>query len=154
MKSRLRTKVICEGWSLSKFNDLKISFILTVPLGANIKAIRNILSQFPGGSSKFIIIDIAEGTEIYFITDLTFNKCFERVIQDFNLNYVPQQTPPKPRGIKKRPILQYSLDGKFIKEWEAISYASKDLGINPGNIANVAKGVTKTAGGFLWRYKK
>lgn len=153
--SRLRTKVICEGWSLSKFSDRKTSYILTVPPGSNVKAIRKVLSIFPGGSSKFIVVDVFEGTEIYFITNLTFNKCFEKVIQDFNLDYHPQKREyPKRTGRYRRPVLQYSLDGEFIKEWEAIIYAAKALGINQGNIANVAKGVGYTAGGYRWKYKE
>jgi len=151
--ARLRTKVICKGWSLSKFSDRKRSYILTVPLGANVNAIRKILSIFPGGSSKFITIDVIEGVEIYFLADLTFNKCFEKIVQDFNLDYRPPEKNSKPKRMKKRPVLQYSIDGEFIKEWEAVTYASKTLGINPGHITNVANGVGYTAGGFKWKYK-
>ena len=50
-------------------------------------------------------------------------------------------------------ILQYSLDGQFIKEWRSISYASRELGINAPNISMCAKGKRPNAGGYKWRYK-
>ena len=50
-------------------------------------------------------------------------------------------------------ILQYSLDGKFIKEWRSISFASRELGINAPNISMCAKGKRPNAGGYKWRYK-
>lgn len=50
-------------------------------------------------------------------------------------------------------ILQFSLDGKFIREWRSISFASRELGINAPNISMCAKGKRPNAGGFKWKYK-
>ncbi len=54
---------------------------------------------------------------------------------------------------KRKIILQYHLDGKFIKEWRSIIEASKILKIHSGDISYCAKGKSKTCGGFIWRYK-
>ncbi len=51
-----------------------------------------------------------------------------------------------------RKVLQYSLDGEFIKEWESIASAFKNLHIS--NIILCCKGIYKTAGGFKWKYKE
>ena len=51
-------------------------------------------------------------------------------------------------------ICQYDLSGRLMTEWEAISDASKELGINCSNIAQCCKGKRKTAGGYIWRYKE
>ena len=53
----------------------------------------------------------------------------------------------------KKPVLQYNLDGEFIKEWSSPIDIHKELGYNKSNIANVCRGVAKTAHGFIWRYK-
>ncbi len=50
-------------------------------------------------------------------------------------------------------IYQLSRDGEFIKEWEGIIIASKDLSIHSQNISECCLGKRKTAGGFIWKYK-
>jgi len=58
-----------------------------------------------------------------------------------------------PNSVRKA-VLQYSLDGVFIKEWPHATAASKGLGLNiNGDIGLVCKGKKKSAGGFLWKYK-
>jgi len=54
-------------------------------------------------------------------------------------------------GIK---IIQYSLNGEFIKEWPSIASAARKLGLGNTAIANNLKGYSKTSGGFKWSYKK
>jgi hypothetical protein len=49
-------------------------------------------------------------------------------------------------------ILQFSLKGEFIKEWDCIFVASKELNINRNGIENCATQKTKSSGGFNWRY--
>lgn len=53
-----------------------------------------------------------------------------------------------------RKLYQYSKNGEFIKEWQYMSKAAKELGINKANISEVCKGNRKTAGGFVWKYEK
>ena len=48
-------------------------------------------------------------------------------------------------------VLQYSLDGLFIKEWPSIAEAERILGIN--NVGLACSGKRKKAGGFKWKYK-
>lgn len=48
-------------------------------------------------------------------------------------------------------ILQYDLQGNFIKKWESITSAQQDLKIS--NISSVCSGERKKAGGYIWRYK-
>ena len=51
-----------------------------------------------------------------------------------------------------KPILQYTKDGEFIKEWTSCIEASKVLGIHHGNITTCCKGKLKSAYGFVWTY--
>ena len=49
---------------------------------------------------------------------------------------------------KVQPILQYTIDGVFIKKWESMTQASKELGIS-----NITRAISKnlTAGGYRWK---
>jgi hypothetical protein len=51
------------------------------------------------------------------------------------------------------PILQYDLEGNFIKRWEFILKASKELNIDKGSLTACLKGRQKTAYGFIWKYE-
>ena len=56
----------------------------------------------------------------------------------------------------QKPILQYDLDGNFIREFTSITEACyvvfNDTSKNP-NITQCCRGKTKTAYGFKWKYK-
>lgn len=54
----------------------------------------------------------------------------------------------------KKPVLQFDLDGNFIREFDSASSAAKSLGCdNGGNITNCCKGRCKSTLGFKWKYK-
>lgn len=50
------------------------------------------------------------------------------------------------------PILQFTKDGTFVKEWPSASEAERQLGIACSSICKCFKGYRKSAGGFVWRY--
>jgi len=55
------------------------------------------------------------------------------------------------RKIKiSKPVLQYDLEGNFIKEWNSINDTYKS-GFSSVDMCVI--GETKTSGGFIWRYK-
>lgn len=51
-----------------------------------------------------------------------------------------------------RKVVQYTLEGEFIKVWDYIKQASEELNINDTHIVNCGKGSHKSAGGYQWRY--
>lgn len=51
------------------------------------------------------------------------------------------------------PILQYTTNKDFIKEWRSITSASKELNIAKASIIRSCKGKRKSAGNFIWEYK-
>lgn len=53
---------------------------------------------------------------------------------------------------RARSVIQYSKNMEFIKEWECVSDAARELGIWQSSICSNIKGRNKTAGGFIWRY--
>lgn len=52
---------------------------------------------------------------------------------------------------KRKPILQYDIDGKFLKEWACITDAQKELSIV--HISECCMNKRNHAGGYLWKYK-
>ena len=55
---------------------------------------------------------------------------------------------------RKKPILQYDLEGNFIKEWESAVDVKKELGISPTRICRCCKGESKRVGKFKFKYKQ
>ena len=55
------------------------------------------------------------------------------------------------RKSKNKPILQYDLEGNFVKEWECTADVGREL---CGHICDCLKGNRKTAYGYKWVYKE
>ena len=53
----------------------------------------------------------------------------------------------------KKAIIQYDLEGNFIKRWESISEAERELFIAVSDIVRCCKLYNKSAGGYIWRYE-
>lgn len=52
-----------------------------------------------------------------------------------------------------KPILQYSRNGAFIKEWKSAVSVEKELPVRARNISHCLRKEQRTAGGFVWKYK-
>lgn len=57
------------------------------------------------------------------------------------------------KGKRRKPILQFTLDNVFIREWDSATTASKELKIHRGDITACCKEKRKSASGFIWKYK-
>lgn len=55
---------------------------------------------------------------------------------------------------QSKAVLQYDLDGNFIKEHYSLNQAYRDTGINDIFISYVCRGMLKTAGNYVWKYSK
>ncbi len=60
-----------------------------------------------------------------------------------------EQLSSKPNKV----VLQYDLFGNLIKEWVSLDTIHKETSINKSNIANCCRGIAKSVGGYIWRYK-
>lgn len=74
----------------------------------------------------------------------------------FSKGHIPWNKGLKGRKIKpNKNVHQYSaLTGEFIKTWDTAKQASITLKGSEASIANCARGITKTSGGFVWKYTK
>lgn len=57
---------------------------------------------------------------------------------------------------RERPILQYDLNGNFIREWESVCEAGKFYGLCYGasGIRTACNNPNRTCKGFKWKYKE
>lgn len=53
------------------------------------------------------------------------------------------------KSYPKKPVIQFDLQGNFIKEWKTLTSAKKHY----KGVANVVTGLAKSAGGYKWTYK-
>lgn len=53
----------------------------------------------------------------------------------------------------KKQVLQFDLNGNFIKEWSSAMAAAKHIGCESTHIARASRGKSKTSFGFVWAYK-
>ena len=55
-------------------------------------------------------------------------------------------------GKLSKPVLQYTLNGEFVREWESIAECDRN-GYNQGAVSACCRGKLKTYKGYIWRYK-
>ena len=53
----------------------------------------------------------------------------------------------------EKPVLQFTQQGKFIKEWKSLSTIESELGISRSGVTKCCNGVFKQCKGFLWKFK-
>lgn len=84
----------------------------------------------------------------------TLNNCVDNLewcTKSYNNSYKEARIKA---AIKfRKPILQYSKNGEFIKEWTHAGAVEKELGINARSIYECCKGRCKTSGGYIWKRK-
>ena len=56
-------------------------------------------------------------------------------------------------GKLSKPVLQFTLDGDFIREWPSTKEIERQLGFTSSAVGRCCNGKQKTAYGFIWMYK-
>lgn len=65
-----------------------------------------------------------------------------------------KKNKPSDYSVLKRKVVQYSIDGKKIKEYDSMTIASKETNTRREHISHCCNGKRKTCGGFIWKFKK
>lgn len=99
----------------------------------------NILLEYKG--NFYTLSQLAKLANIPYTT-------FKERINEWGDAYKAVETP---YTHNKQSVDQYSLDGDFIKRWEAVKDVEEVLGIYRKAISNCCSGRSKTAGGYVWR---
>ena len=77
----------------------------------------------------------------------------------YNCNYgtrnqrIAKNSVKLKNGKTSKSVLQFSLSGEFIREWPSTNEVGRN-GFKQPNIVKCCLGERKSAGGFIWRYKK
>lgn len=80
-----------------------------------------------------------------------YNNRYKRIGEKRKGFIMSEEQKEKLSKAKSIPILQYTLEGKFIKEWRSIKQAQKEMGCY--TISKCLRGYYKQSGGYIWRYK-
>lgn len=51
-------------------------------------------------------------------------------------------------------VMQYSMDGTFIREFDSLAAVKKILGFNASSVNKAARGIYKSSNGYIWKYKE
>lgn len=73
----------------------------------------------------------------------------------YNINYgtrIERVAKKNTNGKCSKKVYQYTLDGKFVKEWKSTRECNRN-GYNHGAVAACCRGKQKTHKGFIWKYK-
>lgn len=76
----------------------------------------------------------------------------KRHSEKINSEPIKQKMIDSKRGTMK-PVIQLTLDGEFVKEWESMKEVARVFGIHRSGIQHCCKGKQKTYKGFIWKYK-
>lgn len=55
--------------------------------------------------------------------------------------------------LRKKNVLQYSLDGELVNEWDSATDIQNNLGLPKQNISKCCMGERHSCGGFVWKFK-
>jgi group I intron endonuclease len=105
--------------------------------------------------NKALFCHLVDGESGPHIQTETSNKMRSKSLKEYweDKTHPLSGRPLPPNVIEKRlkPVLQYSLDGDFIREWESQLDVYNNLGVD---INNCLKQRYKTSGKFQWLYKE
>lgn len=155
-----RSKEISKGWKLEQWSEHTHSYCLTIPQGDNLFAIiKYFLSTLPGASGKLITNDVFEGTEVFFTSTLKFKDVVDSISEKFG--FERKESKRKYRGGRaKKPVDQFTTDWVYIRSWDGVIDAAKELNGNIGSMSAAAKGkqlldgtVSHYSYGYNWKYK-
>lgn len=55
---------------------------------------------------------------------------------------------------RRKPVIQYDINMNYLAEYVSVAEASRQTKTQSADISKVCKGRRKTAGGYIWRWKK
>lgn len=88
----------------------------------------------------------------YLDIDTIYAEVHKQLMQDVPIVKKKKTvTPWSGWSNEKHTILQFTKDGQFVKEWKSAAEAAKATNIT--SIGCCVSGATKSAGGYVWKYK-
>lgn len=69
----------------------------------------------------------------------------------YNINYGNRNKKVSKKKSKR--IIQYDLNGNFIKQWNSMLEIQRELGIWHSRIGKCCRNITKNVNGYIWKYE-
>ena len=101
---------------------------------------------------------------VIFNTDGSVNKertTIEWVTAKENCNYGTRNercakaiSKAMTNGKLSKPVLQFTLDGEFLREWPSTREIERQLGFDSSAVGRCCLGKQKTSYGYIWKYKE
>lgn len=94
------------------------------------------------------------------VTNLRWVSHEENQNNPISIQKMIENNVPTARGrcgkshVRSKSIIQYDMDGNFIKEWDSINLASIGLGLNISGISLCCNNIRNKRGGFIWKFKQ
>ena len=111
---------------------------------------RNLINKFNSLTEACIRNDIP----LKYMGDIT--SCCQKkqkTARGYLWSYIEVPPPSSYKNIRQS-ILQYDLEGNFIKEYESAQQAGREINKNGNSISDCLNKKQKTAFGFIWKYKE
>lgn len=73
----------------------------------------------------------------------------------YNINYGKRNdkvSKSNTNGNRSKPVLQFTLDGTFVREWPSTNECDRN-GFSQGHVAACCRGERKKHKGFIWKFK-
>lgn len=174
-RSEVEKMILSHGGQFKMGVSKKLNFLVVGPYGDNYTL------DYMSGKHKDALELVNQGYPIHIISDWEFlemmndpetnnlvkpireaeqkKKCAEqekeRIRQERLAARAAKESENGSATPKKKPslgVIQFSLSGQPIAQYESASVASNATGINVKCIRDAAKGIQKTAGGFAWEF--
>ena len=81
-----------------------------------------------------------------------YYKNLEWCTPKYNANYGDRNKKVSEKAHKKK-VLQFTLTGEFIKEWDSLCEIERHTGFPRTNISACCRGKHKSTYGFIWKFK-
>lgn len=75
----------------------------------------------------------------------------DHILSDYEIQEKLENVKNSKYSQTNKTLKQYSLEGEYLRDWNTMSEASKELGIAISSISLCCRGNYKKAGGFIWR---
>jgi group I intron endonuclease len=75
----------------------------------------------------------------------TLNFDYEKKVNNTNYSEIGKK--------HMKAVQQFTKEGIFIREWSSVKEAGETLKIQRGDISGCCRGVNKSSGGFIWKYR-
>ena len=155
----LAMKLVAKAFIPNPLNKPKVTHINSNKLEDNVENLKWVFDSeskiimYKNGNRKMCTVHrlVAEA----YIPNPDNLPQVDHIDNDKNHNYINNlqwiTNRDNNRKSKNKPILQFDLDGNFIREWECTADVGRKV---HGTICQCLKGRIKTAYGYIWKYKE